>query len=303
MQCQQGTNENKTGKKMGASYSTSGVVIRNGDWEHRLCWSESKSSLSAESLKNGCNNNDSSGITNGAESIAHANSTQCFTSSAQIHSSTHEKHEHSNHGTVQKSAPRRATAQLKYNSSMTEAQKARISQLGSQNNAKEMQNMRYSQDSQQTNIHEQSPSSPAPSQSDVERRLSGREDSDYWSSPSPSIQYFKGAKDEESQVLYYDNSNENRHRSSISNFPENLRRSFNKYTGTVIRAPIDRINRVTPPRRLLRNDSSGDTVDSRKNQNIGEEDNGMEMTNMHCGEGSQGSVETCSTTASVSILI
>ena len=109
----------------------------------------------------------------------------------------------------------------------------------------------------------------------------------------------KGAKDEESQVLY---RNENKHHSSISNFPENLRRSFNKYTGTVIRAPIDRINRVTPPRKLLRNDSFSDAVDSGKKQNTNREDNGIEMTNLHHGE-DMGSAETCSTTASMSILI
>ena len=33
---------------MGGSESSTGAVIRNGDWEHRICWSESKPSLNSE---------------------------------------------------------------------------------------------------------------------------------------------------------------------------------------------------------------------------------------------------------------
>ena len=30
---------------MGGTESSTGAVIRNGDWEHRFCWSESKTSI------------------------------------------------------------------------------------------------------------------------------------------------------------------------------------------------------------------------------------------------------------------
>ena len=42
---------------MGGSESSTAAVIRNGDWEHRLCWSESISSIdsipSQQRLSNG----------------------------------------------------------------------------------------------------------------------------------------------------------------------------------------------------------------------------------------------------------
>ena len=34
---------------MGGTESSTAAVIRNGDWEHRLCWSESKSSINSVS--------------------------------------------------------------------------------------------------------------------------------------------------------------------------------------------------------------------------------------------------------------
>ena len=32
---------------MGGVESSSGAVVRNGDWEHRICWSESKPSINS----------------------------------------------------------------------------------------------------------------------------------------------------------------------------------------------------------------------------------------------------------------
>ena len=53
---------------------------------------------------------------------------------------------------------------------------------------------------------------------------------------------------EDSQINPADESNFQRTSSA-----QKFRRSFQKYTGTVIRSPLDRINGVNPPRRLLRN--------------------------------------------------
>ena len=138
-----------------------------------------------------------------AQSIAPAKSTRHFTSSAQVHSSTHEKNGHRNHGTVQKSGAKSVTTQMQYNKSKAGAVQANMNQLGSKYDAKEMENTISPQNLQKTNFSEQSPSYPPPTQSDVERRLSGREDSDYWSSPSPSIQYFRGMHTYWCEILFY----------------------------------------------------------------------------------------------------
>ena len=57
-----------------------------------------------------------------------------------------------------------------------------------------------------------------------------------------------GEAEEDSQIIPADESNFQRTSSA-----QKFRRSFQKYTGTVIRSPLDRINGVNPPRRLLRN--------------------------------------------------
>ena len=102
----------------------------------------------------------------------------------------------------------------------------------------------------------------------------------------------KGEAEEESQILH--ESDRNRQPSSTQKF----RRSFHKYTGTVIRSPIDKINRVTPPRRLLKNDE----IDGKENQAING-NNGMEMTEIHdLSRDRHESVETSSTTTNVSVV-
>ena len=75
-----------------------------------------------------------------------------------------------------------------------------------------------------------------------------------------------------------------------------LRRSFHKYTGTVIRSPLDRINRVSPPRRLLRNDST-DGYNMHKDPCHSTSD----MIELNAIRDDSKSVDTCSTTTNASI--
>ena len=75
-----------------------------------------------------------------------------------------------------------------------------------------------------------------------------------------------------------------------------LRRSFHKYTGTVIRSPLDRINRISPPRRLLRNDST-DGYNMRQDPCNSTTD----MIELTAIRDDSKSVDTCSTTTNSSI--
>ena len=75
-----------------------------------------------------------------------------------------------------------------------------------------------------------------------------------------------------------------------------LRRSFHKYTGTVIRSPLDRINRISPPRRLLRNDST-DGYNMRQDPC----NSTIDMIELTAIRDDSKSVDTCSTTTNSSI--
>ena len=75
-----------------------------------------------------------------------------------------------------------------------------------------------------------------------------------------------------------------------------LRRSFHKYTGTVIRSPLDRINRISPPRRLLRNDST-DGYNMRQDPR----NSTLDMIELTAIRDDNKSVDTCSTTTNSSI--
>merc|ERR1712038_1963797 len=155
--------------------------IRNGDWEHRICWSESKPSL---------NSLDSP---------------------------------------MQNVSPKRSkrTSLRKSNSDSRNLHRTneRIPQSVVNNDA-------FSID-----------------EKEFEDRLGNKDDSDYWSTPSSSIRYRKNETDDDAQALSFDENHFQRTSSA-----QKFRRSFQKYTGTVIRSPLDRINGVNPPRRLLRND-------------------------------------------------
>ena len=77
---------------------------------------------------------------------------------------------------------------------------------------------------------------------------------------------------------------------------QKFRRSFQKYTGTVIRSPLDRINGVNPPRRLLRNDFI-DGCDNKTENYI----NASNMIELSPIVDETKSMDTCSTTTNVSI--
>ena len=76
---------------------------------------------------------------------------------------------------------------------------------------------------------------------------------------------------------------------------QKFRRSFQKYTGTVIRSPLDRINGVNPPRRLLRNNFIDGCDNTKSNINT------SDMIELSPIVDETKSMDTCSTTTNVSI--
>ena len=96
--------------------------------------------------------------------------------------------------------------------------------------------------------------------------------------------------EEETQILHEHDRNQQ------TSTTQKFRRSFHKYTGTVIRSPLDKLSGVNPPRRLLRNDS----IDGKENHPINENIS-IEMTEFKTLKADrQDSVETSSTTTNAS---
>ena len=96
--------------------------------------------------------------------------------------------------------------------------------------------------------------------------------------------------DDDAQALSFDENHFQRTSSA-----QKFRRSFQKYTGTVIRSPLDRINGVNPPRRLLRNDFIDGCDSERQDCN-----NGSDMIELSPIKDETRSVDTCSTTTNIS---
>merc|ERR1712226_750072 len=126
---------------------------------------------------------------------------------------------------------------------------------------------------------------------ELEDRLENKDDSDYWSTPSSSIRYYKNDTEDDAHALSFEDNHFQRTSSA-----QKFRRSFQKYTGTVIRSPLDRINGVNPPRRLLRNNFI-DGCDNRTQDCISSSD----MIELSPIKDETKSVDTCSTTTNVSI--
>ena len=104
------------------------------------------------------------------------------------------------------------------------------------------------------------------------------------------IYWSLGRADDDSQVEQPSDDNKSQKPSSAQKF----RRSFHKYTGTVIRSPLDKIAQVNPPRRLLRNDFT----DSLTETCNGERLDMIELTPI---KDESRSVDTCSTNTTGSI--
>ena len=103
---------------------------------------------------------------------------------------------------------------------------------------------------------------------------------------SPGI----GEAEEETQILHENDRNVQ------TSTTQKFRRSFHKYTGTVIRSPLDKLSGVNPPRRLLRNDSIDGKENHPTNESIA-----IEMTEFKTlNADRQESVETSSTTTNAS---
>ena len=100
-----------------------------------------------------------------------------------------------------------------------------------------------------------------------------------------------GKTEDESQLTPSDDNKDQR-----SSSAQKFRRSFHKYTGTVIRSPLDRINQVTPPRRLLRNDFTDGYESRTKTCN-----STLDMIELTPIQDESRSVDTCSTTTNGSI--
>ena len=161
---------------------------------------------------------------------------------------------------------------------------------------------------------------------EFEDRLGNKDDSDYWSTPSSSIRYRKSTltyliyskrlltlnilKLEKSidslyflfPILWLDETEDDVQALSFeenhfyrTSSAQKFRRSFQKYTGTVIRSPLDRINGVNPPRRLLRNVFiDGCDIERQDCNNV------TDMIELSPIKDETKSVDTCSTTTNVS---
>ena len=101
---------------------------------------------------------------------------------------------------------------------------------------------------------------------------------------------FSDEMEDDAQALSFEENHFQRTSSA-----QKFRRSFQKYTGTVIRSPLDRINGVNPPRRLLRNDFI-DGCDNTKSCI-----NTSDMIELSPIVDETKSMDTCSTTTNVSI--
>ena len=102
--------------------------------------------------------------------------------------------------------------------------------------------------------------------------------------------YFSDDTEDDMHALSFEDNHFQRTSSA-----QKFRRSFQKYTGTVIRSPLDRINGVNPPRRLLRNDFI-DGCDNRTQDCISSSD----MIELSPIKDETKSVDTCSTTTNIS---